>query len=144
MNKIVLIIVVIVFLGIGGYFLLGGGYQYQVPTSTSEVDKETIIALDEASISDVKEIIVIGTEFAFHPSSIEVSAGEKVKIVFRNEGKFIHNLLIEGLGVGTKTITSGAVDDIEFTAPLAGVYNLYCSVSGHREAGMEGEFISQQ
>jgi nitrite reductase (NO-forming) len=61
-----------------------------------------------------------------------------VKIIFKNEGKAPHNLVIQGLGIGTRTIGVGQTDTIEFTAPSSGTYTFYCSVPGHRAAGMEG------
>ncbi|MDO8663837.1 MAG: cupredoxin domain-containing protein [Candidatus Wildermuthbacteria bacterium] len=88
-----------------------------------------------------KEFEVLGSEFAFSPASITVKSGQKVKIKFRNHGGAPHNLAIEGLGIGTKTIKSGDDASIEFTAPASGTYAFFCSVAGHREAGMKGQLI---
>lgn len=115
-----LVLILVVF---GGYFLLRGGSQAPTPAPTAPV---------------VKELTVSGTEYSFEPSSITVSAGERVKIIFRNEGRAPHNLIVEGLEVGTKTVGSGQTDILEFTAPISGTYTIFCSVPGHRAAGMEG------
>jgi plastocyanin len=133
MNKTLWIIVAILLVVFVGYFLMRG---YRAPTSTPTAPKEEVTPTPGAP---VKEITVVGTEFSFNPSSITLSAGERVKIIFKNEGKAPHNLVIQGLGIGTRTIGGGQTDTIEFTAPSSGTYTFYCSVPGHRSAGMEGK-----
>lgn len=104
-------------------------------------DKIEII-FEKAEISMVKEFTVLGTEYSFNPSLITtVSAGERVKITFKNEGRAPHNLIIEGLGIATKLIGPGETDTVEFTAPASGTYTFLCSVPGHRASGMEGQLI---
>jgi plastocyanin len=132
MNKTLWIIVAILLVVFVGYFLMRG---YRAPTLTPTLPKKEVAPTPGAP---VKEITVIGTEFSFSPSSITVLAGERVKIVFKNQGKAPHNLVIQGLGIGTRTIGGGQTDTIEFTAPSSGTYAFYCSVPGHRAAGMEG------
>jgi FtsP/CotA-like multicopper oxidase with cupredoxin domain len=53
-----------------------------------------------------------------------------------NSGAVIHNLVLEG-GPSTPDLSNGesAVLDVGELEP--GVYTLFCSISGHREAGME-------
>ncbi len=102
---------------------------------------EIIFEKEESASGPVKEITVVGTEFSFNPSSISVRAGEKVKIIFKNLGGATHNLTIEGLGASTKTIGPDKTDTIEFTAPTSGTYNFFCSIPGHKAAGMEGQLI---
>lgn len=142
MNKKILIAVVVLILVIGGYFLLKGGYQSSTPTAPEVTVPEATLEEGTSEITPgVKEVTVIGTEFAFSPALITVSAGEKVKLTFRNNGGAPHNLVIEGLGVSIKTIGGSRTDTIEFTAPAPGIYPIFCSVSGHRAAGMEGQLI---
>lgn len=139
--KTVIIIAVLLLAIVGGYFLLRGSYQ--APTSAPTTPKETpevTVPEEEVSppTSQVKEFTVSGSEFSFSPSSISVAVGERVKIIFRNDGRAPHNLIVEGLGVGIRTIGGGQTDIIEFTAPASGTYTFICSVPGHRAAGMEG------
>lgn len=137
------IIVVVLLVVVGGYFLLRGGYQAPTPASTQTPTVETgqpteTTPTTQAPISGVTEISVVGTEFNFNPASISVKADEKVKIAFKNNGRAPHNLVIEGLNTGTKTINGGQTDVIEFTAPSSGTYTFFCSIPGHRASGMEG------
>lgn len=128
-----------------------GGYQIPKPTAptptapTEEVSlapEEVTPASEEVTFpSAIKEITVSGTEYSFSPPSIIVSAGEKVKIIFRNEGRVIHDLVIKELNVGTRMIGSGQTDTVEFTAPTSGTYTFICSVPGHTAAGMRGDLI---
>lgn len=99
---------------------------------------EIIFEPQPAAITEIKEITVTGTEFVFFPSAITVKEGQKVKINFQNQGAMVHNLVIEELGIATKTVGSGETDAIEFTAPATGTYKFFCSLPGHQPAGMEG------
>lgn len=145
-SKIIGIIIIVLVAIVGGYFLLRGGYQAPAPTPTpaSTVAPEKTESSTEATpttqapTSKITEISVVGTEFSFSPSNISVKAGEQVRITFRNNGRAPHNLILDGLGAGTKTITGGQTDIVEFTAPSSGTYTFFCSISGHRAAGMEG------
>ena len=106
-------------------------------------DKIEIIFKKEEGIAGVvvKEIMVVGTEFAFSPSTISVKAGDLVKITFQNNGNAPHNLVIEGLGISTKTINFGQTDTVQFTALNSGTYTIFCSIPGHRAAGMMGSLM---
>jgi plastocyanin len=131
MNKKILILVIIIVLVIGGYFLWKNVYQ-----SSEELVEGGVAIPVEAS-----EFYVSGTEYSFSPSSITVKPGETVRISFQNDGELPHNLTIGALGIGTRTIAPGLVDTIEFVAPVAGTYDFFCSVSGHKESGMTGTLI---
>lgn len=136
-------IIIVLLVGVGGYFLLKGGYQASAPTAPAPTTptEKAAPALEEATLTSpaVREFIVSGSEFSFSPASISVKASEKVKITFKNNGRALHNLTVEGLNIGTKTIGGGKTDIVEFTAPASGTHAFFCSVPGHRQAGMEGQ-----
>jgi plastocyanin len=77
----------------------------------------------------------------FEETSVEATAGS-VTIDFTNDSPLSHDVKIEGNGVngeGTDTVTGGSTSatvDLE-----AGTYTFYCSVDGHRAAGMEGTLV---
>lgn len=133
-SKYIGIIIVVLLVVAGGYFLLKGGYQAPTSTPTPTETPPTT----QAPTTGVTEISVAGTEFSFSPASISVKTGEHVKITFSNNGRASHNLTLEGLGIGTKTIGGGQTDVVEFTAPSTGTYTFFCSIPGHRASGMEG------
>jgi plastocyanin len=77
----------------------------------------------------------------FEETSLEASAGS-VTIEFTNDSSISHDVKIEGNGVngeGTDEVTGG---DTSATVDLQpGTYTFYCSVDGHRAAGMEGTLV---
>jgi uncharacterized cupredoxin-like copper-binding protein len=76
------------------------------------------------------------TEMRYSPSRIAVAAGD-VPVVLRNEGQVVHDLRIEGKP--TLLIEAAAGKTASATWSLAkGRYEIYCSLPGHRVAGMEG------
>lgn len=76
-------------------------------------------------------------EFSLKPYSTKVDADKPVRITFKNNGTTPHNLTIKELGMGTPTIAPGDSAILEFNSLEPGIYTLNCSVSGHRERGME-------
>ncbi len=54
-----------------------------------------------------------------------------------NESSTPHNIVIDGKGEG-EVVQDGGVSEFEADF-AAGDYQYYCSVPGHREAGMEGK-----
>lgn len=107
----------------------------------AEDTNEEPVAGEPATVP--REIFISGSEFNFNPSSISLTAGESVKITFKNDGKYPHDFAIEGLNVKTAVIGAGEQAILELTAPATGTYATYCSVAGHREAGMEGSVSVQ-
>jgi plastocyanin len=85
-----------------------------------------------------------GGELAYDTSSLDASAGE-VTIEFDNPASLSHDVCIEspdGEEVGCSDLISE--DSTELTEELQpGDYTFYCSVAGHREAGMEGTLTVQ-
>lgn len=84
------------------------------------------------------EVAAVGDELKFDKTTLEAPAGS-VTINFTNPSASIpHNVTIDGEGIeeATETVTGDASSvTVELTA---GEYEFYCSVGGHRAAGMEG------
>lgn len=130
-KTVVVIIATILAVSLGGYFLLTNNPVTKTPTPTSTPSSEVI-----------PELVVEGSEFKFNPAQISLQAGEKVKVIFKNTGEARHDFVMEGLNIKTKVIAPGTSDTVEFTAPDTDTYTFYCSVPGHREAGMEGKLVT--
>jgi plastocyanin len=78
------------------------------------------------------------TALAFDTTKLSAKAG-KVTIDFKNPSAIPHNVVIEQNGKelsGFEPIAEGEESETAELKP--GTYTFYCSVSGHREAGMEG------
>jgi plastocyanin len=75
---------------------------------------------------------------AFDTDMLEARAG-KVTIDMDNPSTIPHNVSVAGHGVNEEGKTVGQGGRSTVTAELKpGDYDFYCSVAGHREAGMEG------
>lgn len=141
MNKIILIGAGVI-VAVAAVALLVGGGAYKAPSG--ETPSSATPEAQEAGETDsgqVREITVEGDEYKFSPSTIELVAGEQVKINFKNTGSLPHNLMIDELGVATKTILGGKEDPVSFTAEKTGTFAFYCGVAGHRGLGMEGTTV---
>lgn len=87
-----------------------------------------------------REIRVAGSEFAFSPSEVTVPAGLWVSLVLENRGRQPHDLTLPELGVFLPA-APGATSATALRVEEPGRYALFCSVPGHREAGMTGLLV---
>jgi plastocyanin len=79
-----------------------------------------------------------GGELRFDRQSLEARAGQ-ITLVMDNPSSVPHNISIEGRGVDQEGDTVGEGGRSTVRAKLRpGDYNFYCSVPGHRQAGMQG------
>lgn len=92
-----------------------------------------------AVAAGARHIEVRARSFAFEPNEIRVKAGENLAIVLvAADG--VHDFTIDELGAhvaaeARKTAIGG------LRADEPGRYAFYCSVAGHREAGMQGVLV---
>jgi uncharacterized cupredoxin-like copper-binding protein len=63
-----------------------------------------------------------------------------VTLTLTNTGVAQHDILIEGTSYGTPLLNPGESASFTFNLP-AGEYTYYCTVPGHRAAGMVGKLI---
>ena len=84
------------------------------------------------------------SEFKIATASATVAAAGKVTFVVKNAGKIPHDLALQGAGVSasTKTPLISPGQSAKLTVTLAaGTYTLYCTVPGHRAAGMVAKLV---
>lgn len=81
---------------------------------------------------------VAADEFTFDPGTIEAPAGTPITLTLKNSGELAHNLTIASLDVETPTIQPGETATVTISPQQAGELTFFCSVPGHRDAGMEG------
>ncbi len=110
-------------------------------------------------------LTVEAKEFQFSPSTLEVVAGQPVKLVFKNGGTVEHDFSVmefpmEGMGAsGTQSMPGhdmsnmpevpdlhtaammGQSAALEFTPTKPGTYEFFCTVAGHKQAGMVGTLV---
>jgi plastocyanin len=78
-------------------------------------------------------------QLRFDKTSLQASAGP-VKITMNNPSPVPHDVALEGPGGVSQTgkiVPKGGASEVQATLK-AGSYTYFCSVPGHRQAGMEG------
>jgi plastocyanin len=132
MRKIALALSVLALVGAG----CGGDDEESAESTPAPADTSTPSA--GGGGSSVSVAADPSGALAYEPTTLTAAAGE-VTIEFANESSVPHDVVVErdGEDVGeteqiTGSTTSASVD------LQAGEYTFYCSVAGHREAGMEG------
>lgn len=135
MKKTIIYIVigVIIFGGIGGglYFL------------QKSREKEPPKAAEIQPTGETKEFHVRSFNFGFDPPTIEVNAGDKVRIILTSDD-VPHGLAInEFVGVNKRVDPSPAEPTvIEFLADKRGEFTFYCSIPcGDGHIDMKGKLI---
>ncbi len=81
---------------------------------------------------------VSAKDFKFELSSTSMKAGSYT-FSLKNEGQSQHNLVVKGPGVkdtSTPTIAPGKTASLKVNLS-SGSYELYCSVPGHKQLGMD-------
>jgi uncharacterized cupredoxin-like copper-binding protein len=77
-------------------------------------------------------------QLKFNVSALQASAG-KVRIVMANPSQLSHSVAIEGNGVNAAGQVVGPGGTSTVSANLKpGTYTFFCTVPGHRQAGMQG------
>ncbi len=117
----VLIVTALAVAGCGG----GGGEKTPQPGSSG--------GATSLSLSSDK------TALKFDKSTLSAKAG-KVTIAMKNPSALQHDVAIEGNGVDVtgKVVGQGGTSTVSATLK-PGTYTFYCSVDGHKQAGMEGK-----
>jgi uncharacterized cupredoxin-like copper-binding protein len=110
------------------------------------------------------EIVVEASDFAYKPLSISVPAGEPVTITLNNIGKVEHDWVVEKINVTDVEASdsgpavhhaggheadydlhffarAGDTETLQFTALEPGTYEVFCSIEGHKEAGMIAKLV---
>jgi uncharacterized cupredoxin-like copper-binding protein len=108
--------------------------------------------------ANVPEITVQGNEFTYQPASVTLKKGQRVRIKFENTGAQSHDLSSEvpasnvtekNAGAHTHSAPpakvhvmadGGKTGTLTLTPTESGSFPLWCSIAGHREAGMTGTF----
>jgi cytochrome c oxidase subunit 2 len=98
---------------------------------------------DPATASAPREIEVVASRFAFEPSRIEVTEGERVRLLVRSADG-VHGLEIKRFRVNRPVPRGGKPVTIEFTASTPGSYDILCSeYCGDGHEAMTGTLVVQ-
>ena len=81
----------------------------------------------------------------FDPATITVKKGTPVRVTLTNNTVVEHDWVVDNLD-GKKVQMHAAPKasaTVDITPMAAGSYEFYCSIPGHREAGMKGTLVVQ-
>jgi cytochrome c oxidase subunit 2 len=88
-----------------------------------------------------RRIEVIARRFAFEPSEIEVTTGERIELAIRSADG-VHGIEIKPLKIKREIPRGDKVVRIEFTAPAPGRYPIVCSeYCGANHEDMKGALV---
>ena len=96
---------------------------------------------DPAAASAPREISIVAKKFSFEPARVEVSEGERIRLVVSSEDG-VHGVEIKKFKVNKKVPRGGEIITIEFVAGAPGEYPIVCSEycgNGHEE--MKGTLV---
>jgi cytochrome c oxidase subunit 2 len=96
---------------------------------------------DPAAASAPRTIEVVASKFRFEPSRIEVTEGERVKLVVKSADG-VHGVEIKKFKVNKRVPRGGEPITIEFVAATAGEFPIMCSEycgDGHED--MKGVLV---
>jgi len=95
-----------------------------------------------ATSQPVHEVQVVARRFTFEPATIEVVAGESVRLVVRSTDG-THGFAIPKLKIDLHLPDGGEPVTTEFTAPAAGEYEIVCSeFCGRGHGQMKAALVS--
>ena len=90
----------------------------------------------------VHEVQIVASRYILEPSTIQVTAGESVRLVVRSKDG-THGFSIPHLKIDVRVLKTGDPVTVEFTAPPAGRFEIACSEFcgiGHNR--MKAELVS--
>jgi plastocyanin len=132
-------VAIVVALAVLGLAACGGDDDDDGGDTTAAATAPTTTAAGGGGGSTVAISTPSGSDLAYEQSDVNASAGS-VTIDFDNQQSTPHDVKVEdsageelgGTDLISSSTTTGTVD------LQAGSYTFFCSVPGHREAGMEG------
>jgi uncharacterized cupredoxin-like copper-binding protein len=87
-----------------------------------------------------EEILVHAKDIEYDVKEIRITADTDSTITLENQGVLEHDLHIDKLDMTTKLLKPGEKDSLVVNA-AAGEYDYWCTVAGHKQAGMTGKLI---
>jgi uncharacterized cupredoxin-like copper-binding protein len=132
--------------------------------STAFVLPTLALVLSACAGPRVQELNLTAMDMSFQPNALEVTAGVPVRLTMTNEGALEHDFSILEMPMETMGATAvpmeghdmtpmgeeaqlhmavamGTSNTVEFTPTKPGTYEFFCTVPGHKEAGMLGTMV---
>ena len=115
--------------------------QPQTPPATTTTQTAQLATGAAAHAPTSLTFDVSGGSFYFVPSIIHVKKGDKVTIVFTDNGGF-HNFMIDEFNIKIGPLSAaGQTASTTFVADKTGTFTFYCGVGNHRQMGQVGTIV---
>ena len=93
-----------------------------------------------------REVSVAMTEYAFLPTTIEVTAAQRVRLTVRNAGRLEHDFAPDqrgiALGLSHLHLAPGTASGFDWTPPADPVeVRIICTLTGHEGLGMVARLV---
>jgi outer membrane protein assembly factor BamB/plastocyanin len=132
---------------------IGGGVVPEATPVTGEIaDEATPVATETGPVGEAATpsadangalaITVNAFDLGYDLTNVVVPADTDITVTMNNTGGAVHNMQFDDLGIFSGDASGGQAVTFTFTAP-AGVYTFYCTIPGHRAAGMVGTFTAE-
>ena len=140
------LLIVICALAVGGLAACGGDDNKDTttePAATEPATTDTTTTDEGAGGATVAQAADPGGGLEFEKKTLTAPTGA-VTFDFTNESSTPHDFVVEqdGEELAKTDVISEGTDTAEATLD-AGEYTFYCSVPGHRQAGMEGTMTAK-
>jgi nitrite reductase (NO-forming) len=116
---------------------IGGRVQVEASPAAEATPEEGAAAPAEQATPEGNAVSIEMVDLAFQPNTFTIMADTATAITFTNNGQLPHNFTCDPLNVKTKDLNAGESETISIMA-AAGEYDFYCSIPGHKDAGMVG------
>ena len=90
------------------------------------ISSAAILSPQAVAAQPVHDVQIVAARFAFEPATIEVTAGERVRLVIRSKD-VVHGFSIPDLKIDVQIPAGGELITVEFAAPPPGRYDIACS-----------------
>lgn len=93
--------------------------------------------------ADAQRVEIVGTEFTFAPEQVRVQSARAVAITFENDGTTAHDWTVHAAD-GSELAHAHAEPGEPAIIVMSfgkGAYEVWCSVAGHKQAGMVGTLV---
>jgi len=134
MGKIILIVVIIMLLGIGGYFISKNKTPAGTSSQNSNSQQPTSSGQNQVPQNQTQSVAI--SNFAFVPDSVTVKAGTTVR--WTNGDSATHKIQSNTSAFGSGNLAQG--DSYEFQFNVAGTYDYICAIHTY----MKGKIIVSQ
>ncbi|MBI5292223.1 MAG: cupredoxin domain-containing protein [Chloroflexi bacterium] len=123
-----------------------------------------IAACSGSPSAGANQITLEVSNLQYQPATMEVTAGQPVRLTMRNNDSVEHDFSIMEIPMAAMGATAepmaghemggmtadpqlhmvaamGATNTMEFTPTKPGTYEFFCTVPGHKDAGMKGTLV---